>query len=127
MIPYGLPIMKVDSLVMKDRNYYSLYQKVTVNLPVLNVLITLFIEGKPYQCSNTVLPMSLFGATWSHCYTRMAYLIWIRLSDFMYRYATRSIHFQGGNRLVQLYPRMKTFLLVPGLEPPTLYIVGRQH
>ena len=70
MIPYGLSLMKVDSLVMKDRNYYSLYQKVTVNLPVLNVLITF-----------TVLQMTLFGATWSHCYTRMAYLIRTRLSD----------------------------------------------
>ena len=53
MIPYGLSLMKVGSLDMINHNYYSLYQKATVNLPLLNV-ITLFIEGKPYQFSNTL-------------------------------------------------------------------------
>ena len=44
-------------------------------------------------------------------------------------YATRSRHFRRGNLWVQLYPRMKTFLLMPrqGLEPPTYHILGRQN
>ena len=40
----------------------------------------------------------------------MASLIRMRQSDL---FATRSRHFRRGNLWVQLYPRMKTFLLVP--------------
>ena len=42
----------------------------------------------------------------------MASLIRTRLSDLLVL-ATRSRHFWQGNLWVQLYPRMKTFLLVP--------------
>ena len=52
----------------------------------------------------------LLVATRIHSYTRMASLIRTWLSD---SYTIRSKHFQRGHLWVQLYPRMKTFLLVP--------------
>ena len=52
---------------------------------------------------------AFFGATRIHSYTRMASLIRMQLSDL---YTMRSSHFWRVNLWVQLYHRMKTFLLV---------------
>ena len=60
---------------------------------------------------NTVLPK---GPLWCNSYIMRMAASLIRsgqLSDFMY--VMRRRHFRRGNLWVQLYPRMKTFLLVP--------------
>ena len=72
--------------------------------------INLFIEGSSISPEATSSLRELFDATWIHSYTRMASLIRTRQSDLI---ETKFRHFPRGNLWVQLYPRMKTFLLVP--------------
>ena len=74
------------------------------------IIINFFIEGSLISAEALFFLRALVGATWIHSYTRMASLIRRRQCDFL---VTRSRHFRRGNLWVQLYPRMKTFLLVP--------------
>ena len=71
---------------------------------IIIIIINLFIEGSLISAKALFCLRVLFGAMRNHSYTMMASLI---------RMQTRSRHFRRGNLWVQLYPRMKTFLLVP--------------
>ena len=79
---------------------------------IIIIIINLFIEGIALSVLALLCLRALFGATWIHSYRRMASLIRTRLSDLCTR---REVGTFGEETLVvQLYPRMKTFLLMSG-------------
>ena len=70
---------------------------------------------------------ALTGAKRIRGFTRMASFIRMRQSDL---FTMRGRHFRRGNLWVQLYPRMKTFILVPrrvSNHRRTTHILGCQH
>ena len=73
---------------------------------IIIIILDLFIESSLISAYALFCVRALFGGTRIHSYTRMASLNRTRLSDLCR-------HFRRGNLRVQLYPRMKTFLLVP--------------
>ena len=78
---------------------------------IIIIIINLFIEGSLISAKALFCLRALFGATRIHSCTRMASLIRTRLSDLCTR---REVGTFGEETFwVQLYPRMKTFLLVP--------------
>ena len=77
---------------------------------IINIIIHLFIEGNLISAQALFSLRALFGAMRIHSYMRMASLIKTLLNDL---YVTKIRHFRREKLWVQLYPRMKAFLIVP--------------